>query len=415
MALLHDFVSPEPADADPTIVDGPKWNSAHKFSGANLGALLRVDAADAINAINSAAGVLSCSAAGAVPSWSSALSLASLNLTDYFAIGTNPASAGALRLDNNTYINWRNAANTADLGISISSGDALFVNTSQTISTSASQHLLLYSPGTGQVSLRWNHGGTAGDWQIVLPASSSDLMWWSGGDQLRLTTAGQLLAIVAPNTSTPPYTFTGDSDTGMASAGADVLSLIAGGSTIWGGTQLTLKAVQHEQFRLRHVNVAITLDEATLNKQWKISTGGGGLYFNAFIADAYAATPLQIDTANYVVGINTANASAQLNVVAKTASLSAIFAQNAINSFSVPTIEVRAQLNQTTALQEWRSTAPATLLAVTVSGAFDLTEQVAPAAPAANVARLYSDDSGGKTRLMVRFGSGAAQQIAIEP
>jgi hypothetical protein len=38
-----------------------------------------------------------------------------------------------------------------------------------------------------------------------------------------------------------------------------------------------------------------------------------------------------------------------------------------------------------------------------------------PAAPAASIARLYADTSGGKIRLMAVFPSGAAQQIAIEP
>lgn len=40
----------------------------------------------------------------------------------------------------------------------------------------------------------------------------------------------------------------------------------------------------------------------------------------------------------------------------------------------------------------------------------------APAAPAANGWRMYAEDNGsGKTRLMVKFATGAAQQIAIEP
>lgn len=38
-----------------------------------------------------------------------------------------------------------------------------------------------------------------------------------------------------------------------------------------------------------------------------------------------------------------------------------------------------------------------------------------PAAPAASTGVLYTDTSGGKIRLMVRFPTGAAQQIAIEP
>jgi hypothetical protein len=40
----------------------------------------------------------------------------------------------------------------------------------------------------------------------------------------------------------------------------------------------------------------------------------------------------------------------------------------------------------------------------------------AVAAPASDTARIYAEDNGsGKTRLMVQFFSGAAQQIAIEP
>jgi hypothetical protein len=42
----------------------------------------------------------------------------------------NPASAGVLRLANNESINWRNFANSGDLGISIGTGDTLQIGTS---------------------------------------------------------------------------------------------------------------------------------------------------------------------------------------------------------------------------------------------------------------------------------------------
>ena len=46
----------------------------------------------------------------------------------------------------------------------------------------------------------------------------------------------------------------------------------------------------------------------------------------------------------------------------------------------------------------------------------ELHEVTAPAAPAANRARVFVEDDGaGKTRVMVRFATGATQQIAIQP
>ncbi len=51
-----------------------------------------------------------------------------------------------------------------------------------------------------------------------------------------------------------------------------------------------------------------------------------------------------------------------------------------------------------------------------VGGAIELLEMTAPSTPSANHVRLYAEDNGsGKTRLMARFPSGAAQQVAIEP
>ena len=52
----------------------------------------------------------------------------------------------------------------------------------------------------------------------------------------------------------------------------------------------------------------------------------------------------------------------------------------------------------------------------TGGGSVELQEMTAPAAPAANNVRIYAEDDGaGKTRLMARFATGAAVQIAIEP
>lgn len=57
-----------------------------------------------------------------------------------------------------------------------------------------------------------------------------------------------------------------------------------------------------------------------------------------------------------------------------------------------------------------------TVAALTSSGGVRLAEVTAPAAPAANTVIIYAQDNGaGKTQLMARFATGAAQQVAIEP
>ncbi|SRR5258705_2466941 len=48
-------------------------------------------------------------------------------------------------------------------------------------------------------------------------------------------------------------------------------------------------------------------------------------------------------------------------------------------------------------------------------GAFTIEGTGAPSAPTGNKGSIYVDQSGGKNRLMVRFPSGASQQLAIEP
>ena len=49
-------------------------------------------------------------------------------------------------------------------------------------------------------------------------------------------------------------------------------------------------------------------------------------------------------------------------------------------------------------------------------GALTLREMTSPGAPSANKCVVYAEDNGaGKTRLMVRFATGTALQLAIEP
>ncbi len=71
--------------------------------------------------------------------------------------------------------------------------------------------------------------------------------------------------------------------------------------------------------------------------------------------------------------------------------------------------------NITQVLMGSASQASIALLNVVGSGYYDIAEMTAPAAPAANTARIYCVDNGGKSQLVCRFPSGAVQQLAIEP
>jgi hypothetical protein len=65
-----------------------------------------------------------------------------------------------------------------------------------------------------------------------------------------------------------------------------------------------------------------------------------------------------------------------------------------------------------------RSRATGTGSGIKLASNLDLELVESSSAPSAvvNSARIYAVDNGsGKTQLMVRFGTGASQQIAIEP
>jgi hypothetical protein len=96
---------------------------------------------------------------------------------------------------------------------------------------------------------------------------------------------------------------------------------------------------------------------------------------------------------------------------ANVASLSV--AQTAGNT---PAARITGHASASVALQQWANSGATVLAQVTHTGALDMLEQVEPAAPSANSARIWCQDNGsGKSQLCVRFASGAVQVIATEP
>lgn len=81
-----------------------------------------------------------------------------------------------------------------------------------------------------------------------------------------------------------------------------------------------------------------------------------------------------------------------------------------------PTLKLKTISGQDQNLLSLQDSSNVELAAFTVTGSMLMVEQTEPAAPAADKVLVYAKDNGsGKTQLMARFSSGAAQQIAIQP
>lgn len=80
----------------------------------------------------------------------------------YKSRGTNPASAGVIRLASAEYIYWRNAANDGDLGFRVNGSDVLEFNGNPIVSLAL---------GTANYALKMNSGGTAYEWGLLANAN----------------------------------------------------------------------------------------------------------------------------------------------------------------------------------------------------------------------------------------------------
>lgn len=88
--------------------------------------------------------------------------------------GTNTASSGALRLQNNTSVSWRNAANTGNIGLAVNSGDNLTTGAVALIlgngGTPASSGALRLNNNT---NVSWRNAANTGD--ITAGVNTSDI------------------------------------------------------------------------------------------------------------------------------------------------------------------------------------------------------------------------------------------------
>lgn len=120
--------------------------------------------------------------------------------------GTVTASAGQIRLPNNTSVNWRNAANSADIGLNMSSSNVL---------TLSATSIALAAAGLTEVSVDAN-GLTMTDGKHFIAGTSTGSKIGSGSTQ-KIGFWGAT-AVVQPTTAGAAATFTANSGTAVNDA-----------------------------------------------------------------------------------------------------------------------------------------------------------------------------------------------------
>jgi hypothetical protein len=115
--LFHTFVNPKADGGDATVVRPSDWNDGLAASGGANGNLIIRDTSDATYGM----------------AWSTSLTytsgvLANAHASAALALGATPATAGAIRLTNNTFVYARDAANTTNHPlIGLNSSDDLVI------------------------------------------------------------------------------------------------------------------------------------------------------------------------------------------------------------------------------------------------------------------------------------------------
>lgn len=181
----------------------------------------------------------------------------------------------------------------------------------------------------------------------------------------------------------PPYSFAGDTDTGMDSSGADAIILVAGGTT---------------RFTLNTTGMTTTVPHIA-----PIGTAAAcGFAFAGSLGDG------MFQDANAWIGI------ANDGVQALAIDGSGFFVRNDMvvgwNNGALPVSAPDLKLTRTAPAIMCLSAAT-----LTTGATLEMYEQTAPAAGAANSCRLYCVDAAGKTQLRAIFNTGASQLIAAEP
>lgn len=221
-----------------------------------------------------------------------------------------------------------------------------------------------------------------------------------------------------------PFSFFGDEDTGIGRGGANILALVAGGvrsldvtatGTIQKGIIQGIDASDVEYFLLSPTSDSYLRDDRPANvtrfNVVNASTAVGSVAAEIGVRNAAGDAP-NSEAGLIVAGENAPTVDWLFEDGWALRGGSDLSGGGSIVALAGGLRFYTANL----ALSIDHTTQHATFAnGLTVASYLAGVEEAEPAAPAANGFRIFAKDTGGKTELMVRFASGASQQLAIEP
>lgn len=214
--------------------------------------------------------------------WNYALAIPAAATQGYIALGAVPATAGSIRLTNNTYLRWRNAANSADLAFGIDASNAFVFSGTLGVTTDNAFDM-------GTLSFRWREifaakmtlGGSnpAGVGTLKLP-NNNVISWRNAANSADFTIrlgAADTFDFDRPIAVSGGLTSTGViKETGINGA---ALRLVAGGAGLGNSNYIAFYKP----------------DDATLRSVFGVLSGGDNVHG---IQTQEAADYLRFDVAN---------------------------------------------------------------------------------------------------------------------
>src|SRR5262245_8605451 len=322
--------------------------------------------------------------------------------TGFLSVGTPTAASGAIRLMNNQSVKWRNAANTGDIAAVTLDTSNQLVFGGPTATVLAFNGTTFYGFADGAVAL----GSLTARWSVCCLSSSVSIGTNAATTgAIRLATGSVINGRNATNTG--DVTLVGINSSNQVTLSTEVITnggvMFSGNAGTGAGGAMMFAAAGSgsADCYLYRQSAGVMSMLATLLPYADNTYDLGSATFR--FRTGYFGTALTIGTNPATTGeIRVPNGGA-------------VWGRNAANTADVRLFRISAGdvINLGfTGYPLVLAGSSLTLGPIYVEGA----EITAPAAPIANGFRLYADDDGaGKTRLMVLFSSGAAQQLAIQP